>query len=105
MQQQVNGILLLNGSVAVDVRICTIQRIRILTEHLVQQAAFLGGNLVADVNVHMNEAHLLDQVLIEAAAESDQVMPSAEEDAVGVTTIYVVPAEGAASQFFKLEAK
>ena len=38
-------------------------------------------------------------------AEHAQVMPSADEDAVGVTTIYVVPAEGATSQFFKLEAK
>ncbi len=35
----------------------------------------------------------------------EQVMPSADEDAVDVTTIYVVPAEGATSQFFKLEAK
>jgi len=32
-------------------------------------------------------------------------MPSADEDDVGVATIYVVPAEGAKSQFFKLEAK
>ena len=38
-------------------------------------------------------------------AEHEQVMPSADEDDVGITTIYVVPAEGAASQFFKLEAK
>ena len=28
-----------------------------------------------------------------------------DEDVVDVTTIYVVPAEGATSQFFKLEAK
>ncbi len=41
----------------------------------------------------------------ETAAEIEQVMPSADEDDVGVTTIYVVPAEGATSQFFKLEAK
>ena len=41
----------------------------------------------------------------ETAAESDQVMPSADEDDVGVATIYVVPAEGATSQFFKMEAK
>ena len=32
-------------------------------------------------------------------------MFSADEDEVGSTTIYVVPAEGATSQFFKLEAK
>ena len=38
-------------------------------------------------------------------AEHEQVMPSANEDDVGITTIYVVPAEGATSQFFKLEAK
>lgn len=41
----------------------------------------------------------------ETASEQDQVMPSADEDAVGVTTIYVVPAEGATQQFFKVEAK
>ena len=41
----------------------------------------------------------------ETAAESDQVMPSADEEDVGVATIYVVPAEGATSQFFKMEAK
>lgn len=41
----------------------------------------------------------------ETDAEHEQVMPSADEDAVGVATIYVVPAEGAKSQFFKLEAK
>ena len=41
----------------------------------------------------------------EADAEHEQVMPSADEDDVGTATIYVVPAEGATSQFFKLEAK
>ena len=41
----------------------------------------------------------------ETDAEHEQVMPSAEEDDVGVATIYVVPAEGATSQFFRLEAK
>ena len=41
----------------------------------------------------------------ETDAEHEQVMPSAEEEDVGVATIYVVPAEGATSQFFKLEAK
>lgn len=41
----------------------------------------------------------------ETDAEHEQVMPSADEDDVGVATIYVVPAEGAKSQFFKLEAK
>ena len=41
----------------------------------------------------------------ETDAEHEQVMPSDVEDDVGVTTIYVVPAEGVTSQFFKLEAK
>ena len=41
----------------------------------------------------------------ETDAEREQVMPSADEDDVGVATIYVVPAEGATSQFFKVEAK
>ena len=41
----------------------------------------------------------------ETDAEHEQVMPSANEEDMGVTTIYVVPAEGATSQFFKLEAK
>ncbi len=41
----------------------------------------------------------------ETDAEHEQVMPSADEDAMGRTAIYVVPAEGATSQFFKVEAK
>ena len=41
----------------------------------------------------------------ETGAEHEQVMPSADEEDVGLATIYVVPAEGATSQFFKLEAK
>ena len=41
----------------------------------------------------------------ETDAEREQVMPSADEDDVGVATIFVVPAEGAKSQFFKVEAK
>lgn len=41
----------------------------------------------------------------ETDAEHEQVMPSADEEDVGLATIYVVPAEGATSQFFKLEAK
>ena len=41
----------------------------------------------------------------ETDAEHEQVMPSAVEDDVGVATIYVVPAEGATSQFFRVEAK
>ena len=38
-------------------------------------------------------------------AEHEQVMPSADEEDVGMTTVYVVPAESATSQFFRLEAK
>ena len=38
-------------------------------------------------------------------AEQAQIMPSAGEEDVGVATIYVVPAEGATSQFFKVEAR
>ena len=41
----------------------------------------------------------------ESDSDHEQIMPSADEDDVGETTIYVVPAEGAKSQFFKLEAK
>lgn len=41
----------------------------------------------------------------ETGSEQEQIMPSADEDDVGTATIYVVPAEGATSQFFKLEAK
>ena len=41
----------------------------------------------------------------ETDTDHEQVMPSADEDDVGMATIYVVPAEGATSQFFKLEAK
>jgi len=41
----------------------------------------------------------------ETDVDHEQVMPSAVEEDVGLATIYVVPAEGATSQFFKLEAK
>ena len=41
----------------------------------------------------------------ETAAESDQVVPSSDADDIGKATIYVVPAERATSQFFKMEAK
>ena len=37
--------------------------------------------------------------------EHDQVLPSANEDDIGTTTIYVTPTVGAAQEFFKLEAK
>ncbi len=38
-------------------------------------------------------------------ADHERILPSADEEDVGVTTIYVVPAEDATSQFFRLEAK
>ena len=38
-------------------------------------------------------------------AEHNQVLPSANEDDIGVTTIYVTPTVGAAQEFFALEAK
>lgn len=41
----------------------------------------------------------------ESDAEHEQVMPSADEEDVGETAVYVVPAEGATSQFFRVEAK
>ena len=42
----------------------------------------------------------------ETAAETDRVaMPETKDDEPGETTIYVVPAKGATSQFFKMEAK
>ncbi len=41
----------------------------------------------------------------ETDVEHEQVMPSADEEDVGMATIFVVPAEGATSQFFRLEAK
>ena len=41
----------------------------------------------------------------ETDVEHEQVMFSADEDDADMTTIYVVPAEGSKSQFFKLEAR
>ena len=41
----------------------------------------------------------------ESAAETDQVAMPETDELAPVTTIYVVPAAGAASQFFKMEAK
>lgn len=41
----------------------------------------------------------------ETGAEHDQVMPSADEEDVDLATVYVVPAEGATSQFFRVETK
>ena len=37
--------------------------------------------------------------------EHEQVMPSADPDDIGMTTIYVTPTVGAKEEFFKLEAK
>lgn len=41
----------------------------------------------------------------ETDTEHEQIMPSDDEEDMGLATIYVVPAEGATSQFFKVEAK
>ena len=41
----------------------------------------------------------------ETDGDHEQVMFSTDEQEVGEATVYVVPAEGATSQFFKLEAK
>ena len=43
--------------------------------------------------------------LSETDAEHAQVVPSSDEEDVDMATIYIVPVEGATSQFFKLEAK
>ena len=40
-----------------------------------------------------------------AGAELEQVMADGEEGDVGDTVIYITPLGGAASEFFKLEAK
>ena len=69
---------------------------------------YVGGHIygVATTRSLTNPQWVLQPVKkTETDAEHEQVMPSAKEDDVGVTTIYVVPAEGATSQFFKLEAK
>ena len=69
---------------------------------------YVGGHLygVATTRSLTNPQWTLQPVKKTATdAEHEQVMPSANEDDVGITTIYVVPAEGATSQFFKLEAR
>ena len=69
---------------------------------------YVGGHLygVATTRSLTNPQWTTQPVRTTATdAEHEQVMPSADEDDVGTATIYVVPAEGATSQFFKLEAK
>ena len=70
---------------------------------------YVGGHVygVATTLSLVNPEWALQKVKrTETDSEREQVMPSADEDDVGsVTTIFVVPAEGATSQFFKLEAK
>ena len=69
---------------------------------------YVGGHLygVATTRSLTNPQWAVQPVKKSATdAEHEQVMPSADEDDVGTATIYVVPAEGATSQFFKLEAK
>ncbi len=69
---------------------------------------YVGGHVygVATTLSLMNPQWATQKVKkTETDAEREQVMPSADEDDVGMATIYVVPAEGATSQFFRLEAK
>ena len=69
---------------------------------------YVGGHLygVATTLSLTNPAWAVQPVKkTETDAEREQVMPSSEEGDVGEATIWVVPAEGATSQFFKLEAR
>ncbi len=69
---------------------------------------YVGGHLygVATTRSLTNPPWAVQPVKKSATdAEHEQVMPSADEDDVGEATIYVVPAEGATGQFFKLEAR
>ena len=69
---------------------------------------YVGGHVygVATTRTLTNPAWATQPVKkSETDPECAQVVPSADEEDVGTTTIYVVPAEGATSQFFKLEAK
>lgn len=69
---------------------------------------YVGGHVygVATTTSLTNPAWATQPVMTtENGATQDQVMPSAEDDDVGVATVYVVPAEGATSQFFRVEPK
>ena len=69
---------------------------------------YVGGHIYGvDTTLSLTNPEWATQPVRESETDADreQVMPSAVEDDVGVATIYVVPAEGATSQFFKLEAK
>ena len=69
---------------------------------------YVGGHVygVATTLSLVNPEWSLQKVkTTETGAEQEQFMPSADEDACDIIPIYVVPAEGAKSQFFKLEAK
>jgi len=69
---------------------------------------YVGGHVYGVATTRsLTNPQWTTQPVKKSATDSDhaQVMPSADEEDVGVTTIYVVPAEGASSQFFKLEAK
>ena len=69
---------------------------------------YVGGHVYGVTTTRsLTNPQWATQPVKKSATDSDhaQVMPSADEEAVGMTTIYVVPAEGATSQFFKLEAK
>jgi len=69
---------------------------------------YVGGHVygVGTTLTLMNPEWTVQPVMkSETDVEHEQVMPSANEDDVGVATIYVVPEEGATSQFFRVEAK
>lgn len=69
---------------------------------------YVGGHVYGvSTSLSLTNPEWTTQMVKESETDSDheQVMPSAVEDEIGSKTIYVVPAEGATSQFFKLEAK
>ena len=69
---------------------------------------YVGGHIYGVATTRtLTNPQWATQPVKKSATDSDheQVMPSADEEDVGLATIYVVPAEGATSQFFKLEAK
>ena len=69
---------------------------------------YVGGHLygVQATPTLVNPAWMTRKAATTAdGAEHNQVLPSANEDDIGVTTIYVTPTVGAAQEFFTLEAK
>ena len=69
---------------------------------------YVGGHLygVQATPTLVNPAWMTRKAATTAdGAEHNQVLPSANEDDIGVTTIYVTPTVGAQQEFFTLEAK